>query len=602
MTSAELKVIKLPEVVTIKDLAQRLTVSVSKVLAELLKNGITLGMNERIDFETAAIIADDLGFKVELAKEQVDLKSQKELSQKLEQQEQKKLKPRPPVVVVMGHVDHGKTKLLDAIRETNVVDKEAGGITQHIGAYQVKKGKGSITFIDTPGHEAFTAIRSRGANVADIAILVVAADEGIMLQTKESIEIIKKSGLALIVAINKIDKPGADINRVKTQLAELGLTPEDWGGKTICLPISAKKRQGLNELLEMILLVTEMEKQQIAANPDRLALGTIIEAHVDQGEGPVATVLIQAGTLRVGDKVIVGRIYGKVKALKDFLGENIVTAPPSTPARILGLKGLPEVGDILEATVETKEIKRTRKKKISKQEVIIQSIKPRIRIPAKVNKKDGSKETETEIKKKTLEIVLRADTLGSLEAIINSLDKIEHPEVGCEVIFKSLGNITEKDVALADSAKALLLGFNVQPTMAAQEVARGREKEVLTFKIIYELLEAVRLHLEALLATTKIKEVIGQLKVLAIFRTEANQMIIGGQVINGKVIKGSSFDILRQQKKVGQGKISQLQQNKKDIAEVTRGFECGIRFKGDIVVQVNDILEFYTQREEKQRL
>ncbi len=433
---SEVKKIAIPPLIRVKEFALKLNLPLPKVMAELMKNGVLSSMNEQIDFDTAAIIGQDLGFEVIPGKSSA--KEDKELDKKLEEliveKDKSKLKPRPPVVVVMGHVDHGKTKLLDAIRKSNVVAGESGGITQHIGAYQVEKKGRLITFIDTPGHEAFTTMRSRGARVADIAILVIAADDSIQPQTKESIKIINSAKLPMIVAINKIDKPEANPDKVKQDLAAINLAPEEWGGKTICVPISAKAVIGIDDLLEMILLVAETKKEEIVANPNGLAAGTIVESHIDKGEGPVATVLVQNGTLKRGDLIMVGgTFYGKIRAMKDFIGKDLAEAGPSVPAKILGLKAAPSVGDILQVTTEV-----GRKSKINKYKLTEQATaysKPLVEI---------KKEDKDKIK--YLNIVLKADVLGSLEAIISSLTKSEHPEVSVNIIAKGLGNITESDI------------------------------------------------------------------------------------------------------------------------------------------------------------
>ncbi|MBU2236352.1 translation initiation factor IF-2, partial [Patescibacteria group bacterium] len=434
--TAEKKEISIPEQIVIKELAEKMNLPVTDLIAELMKNGIMSSMNERIDFDTAGIIAEDLGFEVKKVEEEEN--GQKEDLRILEAalEEDEEAEERPPVVVVMGHVDHGKTKLLDAIRETNIVDDEAGGITQSIGAYQIEdKGK-LITLIDTPGHEAFSAMRGRGARVADIAILVVAADDGVKPQTIEAHKIIKDAKLPFVVAINKIDKSEANIEKVKKELTELGIVPEEWGGRTVFAEISAKEKRGISGLLDMVLLVAEMEKKNIVANPKREAVGTIIESHIDKGAGPQATVLIQTGTLKEGDNIIVGNIYGKVKALKDWRGDIVSIAKPSKPVQILGLKGAPKVGDILHTTKNQAEIKSL----IKKQKEISYHKEVDQRITQKSSNGENDDDNEKENVVQELNVILKTDTLGSQEAIIESLNKLKHPEVRVVITSKGLGN------------------------------------------------------------------------------------------------------------------------------------------------------------------
>ncbi|NUM25874.1 MAG: translation initiation factor IF-2 [Candidatus Buchananbacteria bacterium] len=580
------KQVAIPPTIRVKDLAERLKYPLSKLMAELMKNGVLASMNEEIDFDTASIVSSELGYEV--TADQSGGQAEEEASQKLEQllikdkDGDKNLIPRPPVVVVMGHVDHGKTKLLDAIRKTNVIEGESGGITQHIGAYQVIKKDNAITFIDTPGHEAFTTMRSRGARVADIAILVIAADDSIQPQTKESIKIIKSAKLPMIVVINKIDKPDANPERVKQDLASLNLVPEEWGGNTIVVPISAKAGTGIDELLDMILLVTETERVHITANPAKPAVGTIIESHVDKGEGPVATMLVQNGTLKRGDLVeISGSFYGKVRSMKDYKGQDIETAPPSTPVKIIGLKASASVGDILQVTLDV-----DKKKKVSKYQLNQQAVdysRPR--------------ETSDQEKKnvKTLNVVLRSDVLGSLEAIIASLTKLDHPEVAVNVIAKGLGNITENDVQRAASAEGLVLGFHVKPTQSADLLARDKKVEIKNYEIIYKLLEDVKARLEQMLTPEVIRTDLGRLKVLAVFRKEDKKMVIGGQVIDGRIPPMAKVDVKEDKFKKATGIIAQVQVNKVKVTEAVKGQECGISYEGKPVIVEGDILEAYTE-------
>jgi len=578
--------------IRVKDFAEKLKLPLPKVMAELMKNGVLSSMNEEIDFDTAAIVGEELGFSIVEDKKAGDEK-EKTTSEKLEsllnEDDKDKLQERPPVVVVMGHVDHGKTKLLDAIRKTNVIEGESGGITQHIGAYQAKRKNKLITFIDTPGHEAFTTMRSRGARVADIAILVIAADDSIQPQTKESIKIIKSVALPMIVAINKIDKPDANPEKVKQDLATLNLTPEEWGGKTICVPISAKQETGLDDLLEMILLVAETEKDQIMANPDRLAVGTIIESHVDRGEGPVATVLIQNGTLKAGDLVeVAGTFYGKIRAMKNFKGEDITEALPSMPVKILGLKAAPGVGDILQVKKDI-----DKKSRISRYQLRQQAID--YTKPAEV-KDDKNQEV------KSLNLILKADVLGSLEAIIASLVKIEHAEVVINIIAKGLGNINESDIKRAEAAEAIIFGFHVKPTQDADDLAREKKVKIKLYEIIYKLLEDAKDRLEQLLSPEVIKTELGRIKVLAIFHKENKSMVLGGSVTKGKILPKTKVDVFRDEQKLATGTITQLQVNKVDVNEATQGQECGLKYEGKAVIEEGDILEVYQEEKKKKKL
>ncbi len=576
--------IKIPAVITVRDLAQVLNLPVSEVIKQLMKNGVLASLNERIDFETAAIIADEFGRKLVKSEEEgeqaVDLGLK--VKEALAQEKKSDLKERPPVVVVMGHVDHGKTKLLDTIRKTNVIETESGGITQHIGAYQVTKKDKMITFIDTPGHEAFTAMRARGAKVADIAILVVAANDSVKPQTLEAIKIIQQSQIPMIVAINKIDLPEADIEKVKKDLSSLNLIPEDWGGKTICQPISAKGNIGIDDLLDTIILVTEMEKEKIVANPRGTAIGTIIEAHVDKGEGPVATVLVQNGTLKVGDNLCINDVFfGKARALKDFQNHEVSQATPSMPVKIVGLKYGPRVGDLVEVTGEIER----KHKKIKEHELKKDSqLATKTFKPAEENKDENIKE---------FGLVIRADVLGSLEAICESLEKINSAEIKVDIIAKGLGNITDSDIDLALSGNALVLGFKVKATATAAELARDKKVEIKYYDIIYKLLEDVKARMAALLDPEIIKKVLGTGEVLAIFKAENKRTIIGIKVMEGKINKGLRVNIFRKKDLLGSGEIEEVQIGKEKVSEVVAGQDCGVSIITKAEIAKGDHLEFY---------
>lgn len=592
---AEKPVIKVPGAIVIKDLAELLKLPVTRVMAELIKNGVMSSMNERIDFDTAAVIAEDLGFTLQL-EEANESDRQKTSNEQLEElfakDDSTNAIERPPIVVVMGHVDHGKTKLLDRIRETNVIAGESGGITQHIGAYQVEKKGKRITFIDTPGHEAFSAMRSRGAHVADIAILVVAADDGIKPQTKEAIQIIRHAGLPFVIAINKVDKAEANIERVKQQLAEENLLPEDWGGKVVTVPVSAATGAGIDDLLDTVLLVADLEKEHLMADPKRGAVGSVIEAHIDTGEGPVATVIVLTGTLNTGDLVRIGDLPAKVKSLRDWRGNIVRAAGPSTPVRLLGLKRAPEVGEILhEVDADTaKQLRRTQKQQPqhASSQVVYQT-----------KKSAENNEGENTVEKQFVNIVLRSDNLGSQEAILSSLQIYENAPVGVDVVTKGLGSITEADVLRADTASAMLLGFHVVATPQAAEVAKGKHIPVRTYKVIYDLLNDVKKEVEARLPVEIIEHPLGHLRVLAVFKQEKNGMIVGGRVIDGVAKNNAKARVTREGQLVAEGSLRELQLDKKKVDEVKSGRECGIRFDGPPLIQVDDVIEFYEVEERK---
>lgn len=574
--------------ITTKRFAELLRKPVTEVIALLVKNGVMATINQNLDFETASIIAEDLGYKVTLSDaKQAENKSTAERAEKLQtaldSDHSTALVQRPPIIVVMGHVDHGKTKLLDAIRKTDVVSEEAGGITQSIGAYTIEHKHKAITFIDTPGHEAFTAMRSRGANIADLAVLVVAADDGIKPQTMEAIEILEKAQLPFVVAINKIDKPEADIDRVKKQLAELNLVPEDWGGKTICVPLSAKSGEHIDDLLDMLLLLNDVQQDAIKANPKRLAVGTIIEARVDKDSGPIATVLVQTGTLKVGDIVEVGNVVGKIRSMKSWKGTPLSQAEPSIPVQFLGLKGTPVVGDILMATTDKEVLKRKQYKSYQ----TFSYLKPAL----------AEKNAKTK-----LDLILKADTFGSLEAIVESLQKIQHAEVEINVIKRGLGNFTEKDIDQAVASKAKLIGFNVAMTSAAADYALSTQTSAQTFSIIYKLIEYVEQLLSELLTPEIIYTKVGQVKILAIFRTTPKTVVAGGRVISGIAKNKALVKIMRGNTMVGEATLAQLQSNKKNVPEVTTNNECGMRLDVSTEIKVDDVLELYETSEKKRSL
>jgi translation initiation factor IF-2 len=576
----EKKLVSIPAFVSVRDFAAISNLPVNRVIAELMKNAIFVSLNERIDFETASIIGSDLNLDVQLLdeKESVSLADDNNLIENAYEADKGEMKARAPVIVVMGHVDHGKTKLLDAIRRTDVVAGEAGGITQHIGAYQVVRRGRPITFIDTPGHEAFTAMRSRGAKVADIAILVVAADDGVKPQTIEAFRIIESAKIPFLVAINKIDKPEANADKTKQELSsQLGIMPEGWGGKTICVGVSALNGEGVNDLLDMILLTADMEASHIRANPDSSAIGTIIESRVDKGEGPVATILVQNGTLRIGDNLAFqNQYFGKVRALKNYLGERIAEAGPSNPARIIGLKIAPSVGDIL-VVGEGEKIKL---KKFQRPEEFF-----RHSAEAKESG-DGAKK---------IYVILKADVFGSAEAIEESLEKINTDEVKIKVLHKGLGNISEGDLQRAEAGNAKLIGFHVKASPLIEEQIRTRNISVKFYSIIYDLINDFKKELEQL-SSPHIKRIdLGKAEVMALFKSEKSTQIVGARVVSGKVEAGSEAEILRKKENAGFGKISGLKIGKENVREVAEEQECGLQIENAPQIEIGDMLIVYRQ-------
>lgn len=584
--------IQIEDNIIVKDLAEKMGTPLKNVMTELMKNGIMVSLNSNIDFDTASIIGEDLGFKVEKSNNEIknqenELKKVKQLEELLAKDTNKT--PKPPVVVVMGHVDHGKTKLLDTIRKTNIIDTESGNITQHIGAYSVELNGKRITFLDTPGHEAFRAMRSRGTKIADVGIIVVAADEGLKPQTIESIELAQKENLPFVIAINKVDKAESDIEKVKKELAELNLMCEDWGGKTICVPISAKEGKNITELLEMVNLVAEMEN--LSADATRKAIGTIIESHIDKNQGPLASVLIQTGTLKVGDEFVSGSTHGKVKSMADHLGKTLKEAGPSTPVRILGFKDAPIVGDIFNAEISAHELKNAKKGS--------QKTGGMQRTEYSGNQKIENEEDETS---KSLNIILKTDMIGSQGAIIESIKKLGAKEefqtnnIELKIVKSGLGSITDKDVIDAETTNAIVLGFHVKTDPNAELLAKEKGIEIKEYKIIYKLLEDLEEDLKKLISLKIIREQVGELQVLAIFKTLNGKMVIGGKAIKGKIIKEGTAKVMRSGKLLGIGKIGSLQSGKEDVSEVSEGSECGLEFIGATIIKKDDTLEIYKEK------
>ena len=501
------------------------------------------------------------------------------------------LKTRPPIVVVLGHVDHGKTTLLTAVKDFGVIEKESGGITQHIGAYQIEHNGKKITFIDTPGHEAFSQMRSRGTKVADIAILVVAAEEGVKSQTKEVISHIKEFKIPVVVAINKIDKPTANPEKVIGELAKEKIVVESKGGRIPSVNISAKTGQGIDELLEMLLLVAELE--ELKADSEKLASGVVIESYMDSQRGPTATLLVHEGTFKKGDIVVCGDSYGKVRILEDFQGNSIKEVPPSTPTVVVGLNQVPTIGEKFSVVSSEEEAKERVQKYRGKE------IKEREDIEVKKDIKD-KEDIEKKEKKKTLNIILKADVKGSLEAIGGTLQKIEQEDFNINILKSEVGDISESDVKLAYSTGLTIIGFRVKSPVFISNLAKRQGVRIKIFEVIYELIEGVKKSLAKLLEPEIVREDLGKLKVIAIFKKEKSRMIIGGKVTSGKIVNKALVDVIRGKEKITIGRIARLQCNKKDIGEVEKGKEAGILFEGEPVIEEGDVLEIYKE-EKKQR-
>ena len=575
------KEITLPEKMTIRELAEKMKMQPAVIVKKLFMEGTMVTVNHEIDFEKAQEIALDYDIIAE-QEEKVDVIEE---LLKEEEEDPKDLVPRPPVVCVMGHVDHGKTSLLDAIRKTNVTDREAGGITQHIGAYVVSIKGQKITFLDTPGHEAFTAMRMRGANSTDIAVLVVAADDGVMPQTVEAINHAKAAGVEIIVAINKVDKPSANIERVKQELSEYELIPEDWGGSTIFVPVSAKTHQGIEELLEMILLTSEV--CELKANPKRKARGLVIEAQLDKGKGPVATILVQKGTLHVGDFIAAGASSGKVRAMMDDKGRRVKEAGPSTPVEILGLSDVPNAGEVLVATENDKEAKNFAATFISENKNrLLEETK------AKMSLDDLFSQIQ-EGNLKELNLIVKADVQGSVEAVKQSLVKLSNDEVVVKVIHGGVGAINESDVTLASASNAIIIGFNVRPDATAKATAEQEGVDLRLYRVIYQAIEDVEAAMKGMLDPVFEEKVIGHAEVRQIFKASGVGNIAGSYVLDGVFQRGCTVRISREGKQIFEGPLASLKRFKDDVKEVKAGYECGLVFEGFNDIQELDQVEAY---------
>lgn len=583
--AAEPVIKSIPASISVKELAEVLGKKGSDLVMALMKKGQMLNINATLDFDTAAVIAEDYNVILEQEEEKDIL----ETVFAEEEDDEKNLKERPPVVVVMGHVDHGKTSLLDAIRHSNVTKGEAGGITQHIGAYTVQIDGKPITFLDTPGHEAFTAMRMRGAQITDIAILVVAADDGVMPQTVEAINHAKAAGVEIIVAINKMDKPSANPDRVKQELVEYGLVAEDWGGQTICVPVSAVTKEGLDSLLEMIILVAEMK--ELKANPNKHARGAIVEAQLDKGRGPVATVLVQNGTLQVGDPIVAGAAYGKIRAMTDDKGRRVKKAGPSTPVEILGLSEVPSAGDSFYVAENDKQARQVAESIIAKnRENMIKET------PQKVSLDDLFSQIQSG-NMKELNIVVKADVQGSVEAVRQSLERLSNEEVRVRIIHGGVGAITESDVMLASASNAIIIGFNVRPEPAAKAFADEEKVDVRLYRVIYNAIEDITAAMKGLLDPVFEEQVLGHAEVRQLFKASGVGTIAGSYVKDGKFVRNCQVRIIRDGIVVYEGDLESLKRFKDDVKEVAAGYECGLVFKKFNDVKEGDWIEAYTMVE-----
>ncbi len=580
-----IRTITLPEKMTIKELSDVMKVQASTVIKKLFLRGQVVTLNHEITFEEAEEIALEYNCIAE-QEEKVDLIAE---ILKEDEEDEALMKQRPPVVCVMGHVDHGKTSLLDAIRETHVTSREAGGITQHIGAYVTEINGNKITFLDTPGHEAFTSMRMRGAQSTDIAILVVAADDGVMPQTVEAISHAKAAGVEIIVAVNKIDKPSANIERVKQELVEHGLVAEDWGGDTVFVPVSAHTKEGIDNLLEMIILTAEV--LELKANPNRRARGVVIEAQLDKGRGPVATVLVQKGTLHVGDNIAVGSAYGKIRAMMDDKGQRVKEAKPSTPVEILGLHDVPDAGEIFMATENDKEARNIAETYIEQgREKLLDDTKAKLTL-------DGLFSQIQAGNIKELNLIVKADVQGSVEAVKQSLLKLSNEEVAVRIIHGAVGAINESDVSLASASNAIIIGFNVRPDNTAKEISEREKVDVRLYKVIYNAIEDIEAAMKGMLDPEYEEKVLGHLEVRQTFKASGIGIIAGSYVLDGKIIRGCKARITRDGELLFDGELASLKRFKDDVKEVATGYECGLVFEGFNDIKVEDRVEAYTMVE-----
>ena len=571
--------VTIPEVIGVGEFAEKLGLPVTKVIAELMRNGVMATINEQIDFDTAAIIGGDLGFEIteEAAPEEpVHVKQVNTFTEG-------EGETRPPIVTVMGHVDHGKTSLLDAIREANVVAKEAGGITQHIGAYQVKRNDRWITFLDTPGHEAFSALRQHGARMTDVAIIVVAADDGVKPQTKEAIRHAQEAGVQIVVAVNKVDKEGADPVRVRQELTELGLQPEDWGGTTVTVDVSAKAGTNIDKLLDLVLLVADLE--DLRARPDGQSEGVIIESHLDAGKGPVATVLVRNGVLKVGDYLVAGSTYAKVRSLSDYRNRRITSAHPGMPAVVTGFKVVPAFGDVFRSEQSEK----------AARDGVAQAVRHDQAKSLGIKKIDASQLTAaiSAGNIRELNVVVKADVQGSLESLHESLAALRNDEVAVKVVSSAVGDIAESDIAFAKTAGAILIGFNVGMSSALKANANREGIVVRLYKVIYELTDDLRDALSQMMAPEVTETITGNLEILGVFKTTKSSVVCGGKVTMGRIEPKGKLRIMRKGELLGEGTLTTLQKEKQEAREAFEGETCGMSVATSVAIELGDHLEFF---------
>jgi len=591
MAETNENIVKIPKIISVGELAKRLGVSAAAVVSELMKNGVMATINENVDYETASIIAEYLGVSVE---EEADAKVSASREVDLTKPKKNiKTEKRSPIIAVMGHVDHGKTKLLDAIRKTDVMSGEAGGITQHIGAYQIEKKGEKLTFLDTPGHAAFEEMRAHGAQITDVALIIIAADDGIKTQTIEAINHAKRANTPMIMVINKIDKPGADANRIYQQLAEIGYVPESWGGKTICVSVSAKDGTGVDELIDMIILVTEM--LDLKADYSALASGVVVESHMDSGKGPVATILVLNGTIRVGDCVQIGETYGKIRSMDDYRGRRVKEATPGMPVKIAGIKNVAQVSEPFTVFYDEKEA----------------------RDAAEYYKQSRSAKRYSEVKKINLEsitdsiarsdakefaIVVKADVQGSLDAITTALEKFNTKDVNVRVLGGGVGDVNESDVAMAATASKLIVSFNVQTSGNVATYAKSEGVKISNYRVIYELLDDIKAAVEELLPPVVTEMTLGKLEVLQVFSTNKKLTVAGGKVIEGKMEKGTIAKVIRGGEEVGRIKVISVHKGKDEVDSCQIGTECGLGIEGKIDVLAGDTIATFSVQTQKQTL
>ncbi len=580
--------IEIPQTLSVRQLAELLLVSAIAIIKQLMRNGIMANINQVINYETATAVAAAFGYETRLKprKEASSIRRQ----QQLMDEELSGLLPRPPVVTIMGHVNHGKTRLLDAIRQTNVMATEAGGITQHIGAYQVEVDGQKVTFLDTPGHEAFTAMRARGAQATDITVLVVAADDGVMPQTLEAIDHARAAGVPIVVALNKIDKSNANPELVKQQLANAGLLIEEWGGDVVCVPISAKEKKGISELLENLLLVAEMEN--LRANPSQPAAGIVIEAGLDKTKGPLATILIQTGTLRLGDTVVIGTTWGRIKAMFNDLNKRMRKAEPAIPVQIMGLDSVPQVGDMLTAVASERQARALIQKRQSEMQAESSTVSKPVSLSNLFDQVGAGQVKE-------LNVILKVDVQGSIDPIRSSLQQLGTEEIQVRVIHSGTGNITESDVMLAIASKGLIIGFNTGSEPGARRLADVEEVSIRHYEVIYNLVDDVAKALKGMLEPSYVEIIDGQAEVRNIFSSGKREKAAGVYVREGKINMGTTVRVWRREQVVCESAVISLRRFKDDVKEVTSGYECGVGIKGFNDFEVGDMLEFF--RKEKRQ-